>query len=228
MNFTRDLKPIQSQKIDDLIFSSNVTNVNFVNFNFTTLLDKIFDDISDFPVVDNANEKKTIFKIGSVVHPHGEIQLYPLIGVNDESQIEISELDELAKKILIKPVAVENIGNGIVQKIENGINRSDVIYIFGMSLGETDKIWWEKILHWMIEDKKHILIVSNYSPDFSYVNLMDMLVNEGEIKSKLIRYLSDKSNEDIFDNQLFVVNNPSIFEYKKYIQKKKDEISVKD
>ncbi len=46
--------------------------------------------------------------------------------------------------------------------MHNLLKSSDVIYIYGMSIGETDKLWWDRICEIMKERKNLQLIIYNY------------------------------------------------------------------
>ena len=52
-------------------------------------------------------------------------------------------------------------GEGIEQQGIEVLNNSDLIYIYGMSLGATDKRWWERVIHRMINSPSTVLIIND-------------------------------------------------------------------
>lgn len=45
------------------------------------------------------------------------------------------------------------------------INESDIICIYGMSIGDTDKKWWTLISKWLSADDKHIVIILSHQEE---------------------------------------------------------------
>ena len=79
---------------------------NFINFNYTDVLKNCLDSIPEKIVRTrkyNNGEKND--KIGEIVQVHGKKNLYPIIGVNDVSQIANEKLatDSKFTKLIVKP-----------------------------------------------------------------------------------------------------------------------------
>ena len=68
-----------------------------------------------------------------------------LLGVNDLSQLKSEIFTPLDLSGLIKPIMIETDIDENSGKLDVIINQSNIIYIFGMSLGDTDKIWWKEL-----------------------------------------------------------------------------------
>jgi hypothetical protein len=55
-----------------------------------------------------------------------------------------------------------------MQQADSILKRSSIICIFGMSLGASDQIWWNKIVTWLSESSQRQLVVfchdNNYNP----------------------------------------------------------------
>ena len=73
-----------------------------------------------------------------------------ILGVNDESQIADMELFKDASPIYINSLIKTKTNQGnevrIDEKTHDIINKSAFIYIYGVSLGEIDKIWRQRII----------------------------------------------------------------------------------
>ena len=89
-----------------------------------------------------------------------------VLGVNDESQI--SEIDIFEnyepeyKESLIKPLTNEMNGANMDESCKKLIEESNLIYVYGMSLGKTDMLWWRRIIDWLINHQNaHIIIYAD-------------------------------------------------------------------
>lgn len=122
-------------------------SINIINFNYTNTIEKILDAYRTTPNVKNIVGNVT--SINQVLHIHSRLgdDSAILVGVNDSSQIYNEKfrtnLDVL--DILVKPETNKMFGNGRIAQAKKMINQAQVIVLFGVSLGETDKMWWDLI-----------------------------------------------------------------------------------
>lgn len=188
---------------------------NFVSFNYTQALDKCLEKIPN-KKINTRKVSNTIYTdtIGGIVHVHGLCNQFPLMGLNDVEQIKNPELanDPAFAKYLIKPLLNElnRMGNeSIASKM---IDRSRIICIYGMSLGETDLLWWEKLISWLNGAKDRHLIIFEHDEHFSrasqfgWIRKMDSLIDKLQLYNKNtgieVESLRDRihlSLEDIFE-----------------------------
>lgn len=140
----------------------------FITFNYTNILDQMLEkakasnvDIGSHTTT-NGHERKN--EIGGVHHVHGLLTEGIVLGVNDESQVnnEVLAQNELFRNVFLKDRINKQMGQRRTEQAEQIIDGSQIICIFGMSLGITDKRWWEKIVTWMTADNNRKLIL-NYS-----------------------------------------------------------------
>ena len=82
-----------------------------------------------------------------------------IMGVNDLSQIKNEKLanDPGAQAMLIKTETTINRGDLLDERCENIMRNADMYCIFGLSLGETDKKWWDILAARMNSSNAHIL-----------------------------------------------------------------------
>lgn len=126
--------------------SSNTSDtVDVISFNYTNTLEKI---------CRYRGTGQVKYQLGSYVgfltsirHIHMSLNdLDVIMGVNDESQIAGKEiLDDQIKSMLIKPYINEQLQTLVDEECKRLIESSDLICLFGVSVGETDLLWWEKI-----------------------------------------------------------------------------------
>lgn len=137
---------------------------SFISFNYTDTLDRIiglYDDTSKIITTHQCNSGLRKSIIGDVLHIHGTINSEMIVGVNDESQI-LNDLlieDDLFLNTIIKKSVNASIGQRKTKKAYDVISDSHIICVFGMSIGNTDKMWWEYIVKWLIETARNKLVV---------------------------------------------------------------------
>lgn len=141
-------------------------NIEILTFNYTGVLDKLIDKVKSTQYKFPRECSHGCF-INGVVHAHGTLDSYLILGVNDETQLNndysIENINFL-KKESIQEALREN----TLKKTYDMINNADIIIIFGMSIGDTDKYIWEKIAKSSIE-KNIPIIIYTYVKDFDLI-----------------------------------------------------------
>lgn len=120
--------------------------IDILNFNYTVFIDRTIRLLKDetWKFFDGAA------KIGKVLHVHGSIDKGDsiVLGVNDEGQLSNVKYqdDQDVKEEFVKPLLNQYVNakrdNDVVETIKNG----SVFCVFGMSVGETDRRWWNLIV----------------------------------------------------------------------------------
>ena len=100
-------------------------------------------------------------KIGNVFHVHGTVEGDALLGVNDTSQIEneFLQADTTFVSTFVKRNTNEYLGQQRTSKTKDIIYKSNIICVFGMSICDTDKMWWEELVNWLIASNLRKLII---------------------------------------------------------------------
>ncbi len=193
---TESSEMIKSTYVD---FSAENHTYNFINFNYTDCLEKCLATIPDQTIKQRTfRGEKRFDKIGQVVHVHGFLHKNPIMGLNDCEQIENDDLRTNTRfaKCIVKPLQNDAIRMNFDVQATNLINRSKIICIYGMSLGETDKKWWAAIMSWLLSDKKNQLVVFDYDEDFSESSQFDWPDKEDQI---IDRFKSYYNNEELIE-----------------------------
>lgn len=143
-------------------------------------------------------------EIGELVHVHGYTDKDLIMGVNDASEIENETFsqDETVLNELVKPRQNEIIKMNYDYRATQIINRSRIICVYGMSIGETDQKWWKLIMQWLQRDINNHLIVLRHRHQYEWFLFGDVLLSRLAIfficmerfppnikKSLLIRYI---------------------------------------
>ena len=193
-------------------FSSDRT-YNFVCFNYTKTLDSCINALREVLKKENSRN------IGSVVHIHGFIEDNMILGVNDPTQITDSALskDEEVIRELVKPNQNKNSRTGYENAFKTVINKSDLICVYGMSLGETDKKWWDLISTWLSKSDRRVLVILKHENDYSsrFPHRQDRIIRPilerflsfsslaNEEKQKISEQIYIGINNDVFSMPLF-------------------------
>lgn len=156
----------RTQLFNALSSLGNEYNYNFIDFNYTSTLDKCIDAVKSVDgILGKRRVNSTVFthKISSLYHVHGYTYRDMVLGVNDETQLRAPELfknvgEEYKSQIIKRETNIMNEEN-VDQKVADLISTSEMMYIYGMSLGETDAIWWQRIVAAMQKTEAlHVMI----------------------------------------------------------------------
>ena len=209
------------------IFRNQLNNeyreFDVINFNYTHLMDKLI-DMSDYEREDKkyVQFKDKYYRILKNIHVHGDSSTRPVIGLNDESQINKELLtDETTRtraRLMIKPNMLDALRNNNKEIANDIIMGSNIIYIFGLSLGASDKIWWEKIAEWLGKNTLNKLIIDQFEFDDTSTDAEEYVLSREEQISKFLQFVDKELENKInVEQQIFVVNNREIFNYEKFV-----------
>lgn len=195
----------------------------FISFNYTDILDRIIKLTSELKGSmilrwNNGGIKKV--SLGKVIHIHGTLDEEMILGVNDADQINNAFLraDSEFLDTFIKKRMNDNIGQRKIEHAKKLINGSHIICIFGMSIGCTDKIWWEEILSWLqkSENNKLIIFYKGYEERLKRKIPADTIRLNNRIKKDILQKggadIEDPDIEKIKD-RIFISYNANIFNF---------------
>lgn len=125
--------------------SSSTDTVNIISFNYTNTLERIcrFRGTGQVKFQSGSHPGYLL----SIRHIHMSLNdMDVIMGVNDESQIVGKEiLDDQIRSMLIKPYINEQLQTLVDEECKSLIDSADLICLFGVSVGETDLLWWKRI-----------------------------------------------------------------------------------
>lgn len=207
-----------SEEIDAFYRHFNQTRVyNFVSFNYTRTVDAFYNAFNEFLKGD------TNRNVGRLVHIHGYIDEAMIVGVNDSSQIVNTEFAEDPEVVdaLVKPHQNEISRTGHDRDLSSLIDSSDLICVYGMSIGDTDKKWWDYISKWLSETDKRILVILQYDSKYNkrFPRVQSSFIKP--ILEKFLRFssLPDNKKQEI-TKRIYIDFNNTVFAYKAFNQQK--------
>jgi hypothetical protein len=203
------------------VFAKNSANdwkFQFISFNYTTTLDRCIDLFGAPGIIHSKfeNFRKHSIIISGVIHVHGCTDFGMQMGVDNTSQIDnplICNAEDV-KRSVIKPLANELLEPEIVKNCSSIIEHSDIICTYGMSLGETDATWWEKIASWLLADKSHLLVIFYYDKDYHASVAGDYNIWSNKTKEALLDNAEverDSEEYGMLKQRIYVCMNISLF-----------------
>lgn len=195
---------ILEQEYDEIesMLSGNTNshfNYRFISFNYTNSLQIILQNSSK-------NIKSNSFNSSSlnqnfnkaIINVHGVIDRFLTLGMNDESQLATDFFEREDITDLLKPDSLTDSREYRRRDSEKAIENSDIIVIFGMSIGSTDKYWWGKIAETLLKNANKKLIIHLYETEPSYLSSRRVRLRR---KRKEDEFLSHLDNLDLSDEK---------------------------
>lgn len=169
-------RAIMNHKIIEGKRTSNV--VDFITYNYTRTLEHL---LGKTPVQSSG------FEIHEPIHVHGYYDNRMILGVNDASQINNDKLRKLsyATDALVKSECNHIYGVSHTDQCDELINNAQLICCYGLSFGDTDKLWWKKICHALISRQDLYVIL------FAYIKDMPDYANSGHKLQNQIRRIQN-------------------------------------
>lgn len=223
----------------DLVHFQNYISTKNINMNSSSISVITFNYTNSFEIITGWNGKRIILgkysndnrlkplNLKNVIHIHGTTESNMILGVNDEEQIsnvEICNDDEL-KESFVK--SVMNYGTRTLrhERCVELLNSANIVCVFGMSFGKTDKCWWNLLID-NIRTKNQIVIIFDVAKKFSKLREYKFNRIKLNIKEKLLKHCSISEDEvsKIIDN-IYVVLNSDMFKCEEILALKDSKIS---
>ena len=166
-DYRSGLRPLKGAKLRQLRGKHKSENwyQDIVCFNYTDVLERMRAAAGG----ENTNignlESGTCSAIGKFVYAHDSLKDKIVCGVNDTSQIANEAFRDirLVTDNLVKGDMEANvIANDLDAQARRIIDDANVVAVFGMSFGKSDRRWWEQVGKKLIEDKSSILVLFDY------------------------------------------------------------------
>ena len=145
-------------------------NVNVITFNYTDILEQILHDNIGNSIGRHHNNAEVVLR--SIEHIHGDCDSSIILGVNDTTQISNDDFktNEDLLDWLVKSKTQVNRADGVERKCKTLISEANLICVFGMSFGNTDKLWWDLIKHRLNTNPYAKVIIYEYAHGVSFNN----------------------------------------------------------
>ena len=199
--YTNGFREEQRKQIQNCVDSVSEGFIyNFISFNYTRTLDKCVKYAKNKSILGTRRHHGAVFdnNFGVLLHVHGFTDKDMVLGVNDESQIGNLKLFEGLPEEFIGQIIKRKTNQlneeHIDEKCVTLLNSSDLIYVYGMSIGETDAIWWQRICSLLKNKPNARVILHAFDAPNEQLIRTNYLRYERTVKEKFVNY-SDISDD---------------------------------
>lgn len=184
--------------------------IDIITFNYTRTIETL---------LGKTPAQSSGFEVNAPIHVHGYYDSRMIMGVNDASQIDNEELrnNTYITDALVKSKNNHAYGISHTNKCNQLIKNAQLICIYGLSFGETDKMWWQKIckelkgrtdllvlVHWYVKDL----------PDYSNSgHKLQYLMNQTADKLLSLGGIAENERSNLL-NRIYVTINSPKFNFK--------------
>lgn len=211
-NLKADLPQANQHLIDSSIQKAGISHdsINILTFNYTNIIDELYKQSKkEWEGSFTSNNYSTFIK-GSI-HAHGTLDFNLVLGLSNEEQFS-EQFYDTYKRFLLKQSLLSDSREELDNRNKTIINSSDIIIIYGMSIGETDTYFWNMIANHSVENNIPV-IVYNYEVEFDRSNPIRMQRRYDEFEQKIITNSGIAPDlEEKLKSNLITVIGKSIFE----------------
>ncbi len=217
--YDADIPNKYKKELNSIIESGGDVVFRFVSFNYTHIFDQcIQQSFDNYAVVGTHTLRGGNYNHmvdTRVLHIHGELPGPIIMGVDNQNQIANEKwADQIRfKQKIVKPEVNSRAGSLIDDEVIRLIDESNIICIYGMSLGETDKTWWKQIAGWL-RSEDHRLVLFCHNNDYSRTGFTHQ--RQFDIQDRIIDKFFEmaeisSANRDTVVNKILVIINPNLF-----------------
>lgn len=193
--FYQNLTPTEQEEYKNIKDKDkiNSTYINIITLNYTSTCDKIHKALSKKELTSWSSSAGTrVMKMGSLVHAHGYIDKFPILGVCKPDLIEKKEYLNLPafRALMIKSESINAVGETWRKDTYSVISKSNIICIFGASLGSSDSDYWEYIAKWLNDAEARRLIIFYYDDKIKQTNISyyQQFTKKQEVRDKFLDF----------------------------------------
>ena len=182
----------------------SITRYSTISLNYTQILDFF---IGKMPGYNDACE------YDSVLHPHGQCSNGIALGIDNEYQTQL-ELSKKGRRTFLKPYFNQAYDSSRIDNAEKTIQNSDIICIYGLSLGDSDQMWREEIATWLEDNPNGRIIWYAYERESVNLKNKDEILDEEErLKHIFLKKLGLDDHFEEYETQIYIPIESSVFKF---------------
>ncbi len=139
---------------------NGASRISVINFNYTNSFERLYGWKGRSISLPNSSVYGST--LDTVIHVHGTTHENMILGVDNSLQIRSQDGLDKDQRILnrvVKPIANKNTQTLREQDCATCISGANLICIYGMSLGATDKTWWHLIGERLLSAEETMVII---------------------------------------------------------------------
>lgn len=187
---------------------------NFIVFNYTHVLDDLITTsrkYQQFLGSRSFSGKAYQNTYGEIIHVHGTTKRDMVFAVNDETQISNIELYKTVPDYylhqLIKIETNRDNEQRTDEKAREILTKSHLLYIYGMSLGETDRLWWKRIVELMNTNPNLCVIVQQMDAGDEALIRTQFLAKREQFRDRFVELSSSEAkNKKQIKDRIFLTS----------------------
>lgn len=214
-SFTDFLEYADSVQIQGNLLNRN-HDVHIISLNYTNSVEQILG-------LKNSTLSTSLYlsnncDLCSINHIHGTLDKAIIMGVSEIDQIANEKLqkDSHIMDFLYKPQTCANTKNLVDRRCSNLLNQTDMLILYGVSLGASDNYIWKKVGK-LFSKENFKMILFNYNPllDFE-LDPWERTWEEGYIRKSFLEHAGIGGKEiEKYENKITIGFNKPIFNFKK-------------
>lgn len=188
--------------------------VQIITLNYTKILEKLLGFHGRKIMMGNSESSRQIF-LSEIEHIHGDTERGMNLGLNDISQFLNDDFKEVRlisnKYIKSQFNSVRRTGHD--NKCQNWIKQANLMCLFGLSYGETDKRWWDYIGQRLLTDHA-LLLIFHFDKEINRGGheIAEMIEDEERVKDDFLSKTSLTPTErGAVSKKIYVAINSRIF-----------------
>ncbi len=230
LNFFSDFNALDKDHYHQVIGSTKAQiNYNFITFNYTSVLDTIVSAAQKNCKPFGNHTAGSAGYNDSVMlphHIHGKLTEDLILGLDNTEQILNENLKSNPKltNYIIKSVVNKALGEKKIEKAKEIIDKSKYVCLFGLSIGDTDGMWWSYIIEWLKRDKDNRLVLFiNKNTNVQLSGQEKIRFRDSNREMMLERSRCDVSETlNLVQDKIIIVPNSKIFNLENIILEGKE------
>jgi hypothetical protein len=194
----------------------SVWNINVISYNYSTSFEKLLGEVNEHNSIGVTGiNKQLLFK--NVKHIHGYFTKDMVLGVNDSLQIdnELLRESEDAMAAIVKPECNKALKHLIDKDCQKIINESNLICLFGLSIGDTDKVWWSLIGERLKQNNVRLIIFYKGEKVISELDGYKIRREDAVVKDLFLSKTNlNEAEKQIVDERVLIGCDTDIFSIK--------------
>jgi hypothetical protein len=208
---------------------------NFLTFNYTSVLDNFIKcSLNEYPKNDYStklpinSQKEVTHILQNIIHIHGTLENSLILGVDNTEQIANKQLagnNSFVPKI-VKLETINTLGLNSAMEAKELIDNSNIIIVFGMSIGITDKYWWYYIINWLAKATDRYFILFVYDDKMDKTSNITKINTIENARNKIFSVLDSSVHEAYNacnDRIFYIIEQKDMFKIEDIFYSKKDE-----
>lgn len=219
INFTSDFNTVDKEHYHSIIAGTREQiNYNFITFNYTDTLDNIvLAAQKNCKPFGNHTSGSTGYNdvVVQPHHIHGKLSEDLILGLDNVDQILNEKLksNHRLTDYIIKATVNTALGEKKIEKARAIIDKSKYICLFGLSIGDTDGMWWSYIIEWLKRDIANRLVLFVNKNTIVQLSGQEKIRFRDANREKIIERSRCQPSElpPIHKDKIIVVPNSKIF-----------------